>query len=326
MKTIRRIYFYAVTLFSMEIVLWGMIGLARSIFSNSVSGGVGQLAEALALILVGVPVFGIHWWAAQRNVKNETEERESSVRAFFLYTILLALFIPLTQNGLAFINRFLIDIFNIPSSRALIGGYQSLSDNLIAALMNGLVAAYFWHILKNDWHEISDKSVLRLTRRIYRYIWVFYSLVMVIIGIIHILRYIFSFSNSIGEDYLNALFANGFALILLSIPLWVWAWKTVQSALDEPAERASLLRLGMLYFLSLSGVIFVLSTTGIIINDFFQMLLTKSLNFNQFVTQTDEAFAIAIPLGAVWAYYGHWLKKDLNFSFAKIMSIGNLVG
>ena len=59
MKTIRRIYFYAVALISMEVVLWGMIGLARSIFSNSSSGGVSQLSEALALILVGVPVFGI---------------------------------------------------------------------------------------------------------------------------------------------------------------------------------------------------------------------------------------------------------------------------
>ena len=313
MKTIRRIYFYAVALISMEVVLWGMIGLARSIFSGSSSGGVSQLAQALALILVGVPVFGIHWWAAQRGAKKDAKERNSAVRAIFLYAALLGLLIPLSQNGLAFINRFLLDIFDIPASRAAIGGYQSLSDNLIAALMNGLVAAYFIHILRGDWREVSEQAALMLTRRIYRYIWVVYSLIMSIIGVNQILRYLLSsasgYTNS--EPYFNALFANGLALILVGIPLWVWVWKTAQDALKDPAERVSLLRLAMLYIFSLAGVILVLSATGIVINEFIQFLLQGSSRFRDFLDAVDEPLAIAIPLGAVWAYYGHWLKRDL---------------
>ena len=207
MKTIQRIYLYAVSLISMEVVLWGMIGLARSIFSDSSSGGVSQLSQALALILVGVPVFGIHWWAAQRSANQDEEERSSGVRALFLYAVLLGLLIPFSQNGLAVLNRLVTNLFNIPSSRALIGGYQSLSDNLIAALFNGFVAVYFLNILKKDWLEVSNKAALTLTRRIYRYIWVLYSLVMAIAGVNQILRYIFSLA-SIGGVYENALFAK----------------------------------------------------------------------------------------------------------------------
>ncbi len=33
MKTIRRLYFYAVSAISMEVVLWGIITLLRSIFN-----------------------------------------------------------------------------------------------------------------------------------------------------------------------------------------------------------------------------------------------------------------------------------------------------
>ncbi|MEN9563986.1 MAG: hypothetical protein RIR73_2230, partial [Chloroflexota bacterium] len=33
MKTIRRLYFYAVAAISIEVVLWGIIGLLRSIFN-----------------------------------------------------------------------------------------------------------------------------------------------------------------------------------------------------------------------------------------------------------------------------------------------------
>ncbi|MBT3312974.1 MAG: hypothetical protein HN390_00015 [Anaerolineae bacterium] len=309
MKTIQRIYLYAVSLISMEVVLWGMIGLARSIFSDSSSGGVSQLSQALALILVGVPVFGIHWWAAQRSANQDEEERSSGVRALFLYAVLLGLLIPFSQNGLAVLNRLVTNLFNIPSSRALIGGYQSLSDNLIAALFNGFVAVYFLNILKKDWLEVSNKAALTLTRRIYRYIWVLYSLVMAIAGVNQILRYIFSLA-SIGGVYENALFANGLALTLVGIPLWVWAWKVVQDSLSDPAEKASLLRLGILYFFSLAGVIFVLSTTGIVINEFFQMLFDRN-TFAAFFIAIDEPLAIAIPLGAVWAYYGHWLQRDL---------------
>ena len=314
MKTIRRIYFYAVALISLEVVLWGMIGLARSIFSNSIGSGVAQLAQALALILVGVPVFGIHWWAAQRSASKDEEEHTSAVRALFLYSALLGLLIPLTQNGLAFINRLIIDFFNIPSSRAMLGGYQSLSDNFIAALMNGLVAAYFVYILRGDWREIVNKTALTLIRRIYRYIWVIYSLVMSIIGVNQILLYLFSLVTEYAhaDNYYETLLANGLALALVGIPLWVWAWKVAQDALKDPAERASLLRLGMLYILSLSGVIFVLTTTGIIINEFIQLLLKETNSFRDFLQAIEEPLAVAIPLGAVWAYYGNWLKRDLT--------------
>ncbi len=309
MKSIQRIYLYAVALISMEVVLWGMIGLARSIFSDSSSGGVSQLSQALALILVGVLVFGIHWWWAQRSASEDEEERSSGIRALFLYAALLGLLITLSQNGLAVLNRLATNLFDIPASRAVIGGHQSLSDNLIAALFNGFVAIYFLNILKKDWLEIPKKAALTLTRRIYRYIWVLYSLVMAIAGVNQILRYIFSLGG-IGGVYENALFANGLTLTLVGIPLWVWAWKVAQDSLSDPAEKASLLRLGMLYFFSLAGVIFVLSSTGVILNEFFQMLFDR-IAFSDFFAVVDEPLAVAIPLAAVWAYYGHWLQRDL---------------
>ena len=66
MKSIRRLYFYLVAFISIEVVLWGLILLLRSILDNKVSGGADDLAQALALILVGVPIFLIHWLWAQR--------------------------------------------------------------------------------------------------------------------------------------------------------------------------------------------------------------------------------------------------------------------
>jgi hypothetical protein len=35
---------------------------------------------------------------------------------------------------------------------------QTLADNLIAIGMNGIVAAYFWNVLRTDWLKFTDKE------------------------------------------------------------------------------------------------------------------------------------------------------------------------
>src|SRR6185295_12145765 len=125
MKSIRRLYFYLVAFISIEIVVWGLVGLIRSVVDQTVSGGADALAQALALILVGVPIFLIHWLWAQRVSAREEEEKTASLRASFLYAILFGTLIPVVQNLLAFIDRLFIDIARIDSVRALVGGSQT---------------------------------------------------------------------------------------------------------------------------------------------------------------------------------------------------------
>ncbi len=75
MKSIRRFYFYLVAFISIEVVLWGLVGLLRSVVDDMVSGGADALAQALALILVGVPIFLVHWLWAQRVSARDEEEK-----------------------------------------------------------------------------------------------------------------------------------------------------------------------------------------------------------------------------------------------------------
>ena len=312
MKTIRRIYFYAVALVSMEIVLWGMIGLARSGFSPATIGGTTSLAQALALIFVGVPIFGFHWLSAQRAAKQDAEERASWVRAFFLYAVLLALLIPFVQNFLALINTLLADLFKLPSSSALFDAYQSQSDHLIAMLMNGVLALYFLYVLREDWEKLEEKSAFLSLRRIYRYLWVLYALTLALSGVGQILYYLFSaFSAEIIGRNASGL-VNGIALVLVGVPLWVWTWSIVQKAHKEAAERESLLRLGVLYFLSFLGVLFFLASSGVVIDEFLLLLLGRTKNFTQFMQNADGALAVGLTFGILWAYYGYWLHRDLD--------------
>src|SRR5215217_7595755 len=177
MKSIRRLYFYLVAFISIEVVLWGLVSLLRSMVDDVISGNADTLAQALALILVGVPIFLIHWLWAQRASARDEEEKTASIRAVFLYAILLATLIPVAQNILSFIDRSLVQVTGLGVARSFTAfREQTIADNLIAIIMNGIVAAYFWNVLRSEWATSTDKENLADVRRLYRYIWMLYGL------------------------------------------------------------------------------------------------------------------------------------------------------
>jgi hypothetical protein len=312
MRTIRRIYFYAIALISLEVVLWGTISLLRTIFAQEVIFPTGStLARALALILVGVPIFLIHWLWAQRAAANDTDEQASTVRAVFFYLVLLFTLIPLVQNSLALINRSFIETVSLARASALFGGSQSVLDNLIAMLMNGVAAAYFWNILRGVWPVLRDRENFADVRRLYRYTWLAYGLLMVIFGANQAIRFLFLLpGDTIFGSSGQALAINGIALLMVGAPIWLYTWKTCQDALEDALEQGSNLRLGALYLLSLAGVVVTLFSAGFLLDSLLRLMLGESTNFSQFLQQISSPVAIGLPLAIIWAYYGHWFRQE----------------
>jgi len=314
MRTVRRLYFYAVSLVSLEVVLWGLIGLVRSaITPDLVGGGPARLAQALSLILVGVPVFWIHWNVAQRNAREDMDEHASGVRAFFLYATLLAILIPIIQNLLSLVNHIVLRIFNISSNLTMFSQGQVWTDNLVAILMNGLLAIYFIRVLRLDWETVKSDDSLSIQRRLYRIIWVVYGLVMLVAGVQQMLRFVLTVpSSTLYGINTRVTFTNSLSLLLVGTPLFYFAWQTLQKALKETRERESLLRLGMLYILSLSGVITVLSTGGVIVDVLLRIVLGEQPGFPAFMSSISTPLSLGIPLAGVWAYFGHWLNLSMS--------------
>src|SRR5215510_4893389 len=236
MKSIRRLYFYLVAFISIEVVVWGLVGLLRSIVDETVSGGADALAQALALILVGVPIFLIHWLWAQRVSARDDEEKTATLRAVFLYAILLTTFIPIVQNFLSFIDRALVQSTGLGVERSFSAFRdQTLADNLIAIIMNAVVAAYFWNILRGEWATLTDKDNFSDVRRLYRYLWMLYGLLMTVFGVQQMLRFLFYIPGDVLGEIGREVVVNGTALTLLGTPVWVSAWRVIQGSLKDPA-------------------------------------------------------------------------------------------
>ena len=312
MKTVRRLYFYAVALISLEVVLWGLIGLLRSIVRASVGGGADALARALALILVGVPIFLVHWLWAQRAAARDPEEQSSGLRALFLYGVQLGTLVPVVQNLLAALDRGLLVALRLDAYRAMLGGNQNLADNAIAILMNGVVAAYFWTVLRGEWLRLPDCEDFADVRRLYRYLWMLYGLLMVVFGAQQLLRFLFYIPTDTLGELGRETAANGVALLLVGTPLWVYTWRIVQESLADPAEMSSRLRLGVLYILALGGVITVLSAGGTLLDVLIRRLLGEAIPAPELVQRMGGPISIGLPLGMVWAYFGVWLRRHIE--------------
>jgi hypothetical protein len=313
MKSIRRLYFYLVAFISIEIVLWGLINLLRSIVDETISGGADTLAQALALILVGVPIFLIHWLWAQRAAARDEEEKTATIRAVFFYAILLVTLIPVAQNLLSFIDRSLVQATGLGTGRAFRAfSEQTLADNLIAIVMNGIVAIYFWTVLRGEWETLPEKENFIEVRRLYRYIWMLYGLLLTIFGAQQILRFLFYVPGAVLGELGREVVVNGVALLVVGTPIWVYSWRVIQDSLVDPAEMGSALRLGILYLLALGGVITVITTAAMVVNATLTWLLGAAWTFRDFIQQIGGPISIGVPLAIVWAYYGYWLNRHIE--------------
>jgi hypothetical protein len=313
MKSIRRLYFYLVAFISIEVVVWGLVSLLRSMVDETISGGADALAGALALILVGVPIFLVHWLWAQRVSSRDEEEKNASIRAAFLYAILLATLIPVVQNLLSFIDRALVQGTGLAVERAFRPfSEQTIADNFIAIGMNLLVAAYFWNILRGEWLTLTDTENFSDVRRLYRYIWMLYGLLMTIFGAQQVLRFLLYMPGDVLGEMGREVVVNGIALLVVGTPIWAYSWRVIQDSLADRAEMSSVLRLGVLYLLALGGVVTVISAVFIVVNTILNVLFGEDLSFTQFLSEVGGPISIGVPLGLVWAYYGYWLKRHIE--------------
>jgi hypothetical protein len=312
MKTVRRLYFYAVALISIEVVVWGLINLLRSIADETVGGAAETLASALALILVGLPIFLFHWLWAQRLARADEEERSASLRAIFFYGILLGTLIPVVQNLLALVNRSLLTATRLQPDRAILGPGGTAIDNLIGIAINLFVALYFWNVLRSEWAELTSTENLADVRRLYRFVWVIYGLLMTIFGAQQVLRFLFFVPSGVLGELTRETVVNGISLLVIGAPLWVYSWSVAQNALAQSAERDSNLRLGILYILALSGVITVLTAAAIVLHVALSRLLGTAISTSEFINRIGGPISIGVPLGAVWAYFGYWLNRHIE--------------
>jgi hypothetical protein len=311
MRTIRRFYFYLIALISLEVVVWGVIYLLWYTVLRKPVAGSSYLAVGLSLVLVGLPIFLLHWYVAQRDAVHDDEERFTRIRALFLYIIRLAALVPAVQNLIAILNRLVLTLMDQPITQALIGKNDTLTDNLAVIAVNLVVWYYFERTLKGEWKACWPGSVLAEVRRFSRYLWTLYGLGLAISGVEQVISFIFYVPEGINITTTVQL-GNALPLVLVGVPLWVFTWRVIHNSLKETDEIFSALRLGVLYLLSLGGSVTTLSTAAFVLYSLLRWWMGDSMTLAQFFAENNTPLASAATLGFVSAYFGTRLQGEID--------------
>ncbi|HKZ70332.1 MAG TPA: DUF5671 domain-containing protein, partial [Anaerolineales bacterium] len=79
MATVRRWYIFLVCAISLHSVTWAVIALLRNLLIFGSEAPVGVIAFEIAVIIIGLPLFLVHWLWAQQLVGRDRDERESAL-------------------------------------------------------------------------------------------------------------------------------------------------------------------------------------------------------------------------------------------------------
>ncbi|PKN85355.1 MAG: hypothetical protein CVU46_11320 [Chloroflexi bacterium HGW-Chloroflexi-8] len=311
MRVVRRFYFYAVSLISLEVVLWGVITLLNSTINAPVGGGLASLlARGFSQILVGLPIFFLHWSTIRKDLRKDDEEHQTVLRAVFNYGLLMATLIPMITNLHVILRRPLYAWLQVyPSFRNFLAG-QTFTENLIAILANLLVFYFAFRLLKADWHAYPASPNLENIRRLFRYLWFLIGLVSLVVGLQQILFSIFYNVNGIGNAAAIKL-ANGTSVTLISAGIWAFFSTRIDKSLVSRQETGSLLRTIVLFLINLASVGLVLTYSGLMINELLRWILGEDQTFLTFLNSNTSTLATLLPMIVVWIFYSRALK--LNF-------------
>lgn len=304
MRTVRRLYFYSLSLISALVLIWGTVGLLRTIFSDGSAEG-SSLATGLSFVLVGTPIFFLHWGAVRRDVQ-DPEERVNRVRAVFLYGALFAAAAPIVYALMALINRGLVSIFGLPVVG--IGSELSAVDHLIAVVINAAAFFYFWRVLQADWQSGLPVEFLRDARRLYRYIWFLAGLVLFVAGVYNLLYLLAALGRASGD---TPTLISGVVYLAAGIPIWAYFWNEIQASLDDPAERYSQLRLVSLYLISFLAVVGILTSVGSLLSAALRWVFGDPVALDHFLRTYNGEIAMVIPLVVMWTYYGRIRNREV---------------
>ena len=312
MAGIRRGYIYLVSLVSLQALTWSLISLLHNIFVYGRGTGAVLETESLswqiAIIIVTLPVFLVHWLWGQRLTRRHADEQTAWVRSLYLYAIIASFLVPIISNSLGLLQTLFQLLLKVETSRysfIRLSAGNAIVYHLIAITVLALFWFYHYHLVRERPHLAPNH--LKLARSWYLFSFATVGLTMMSIAAISLLRWLLL---QIGETAvihsLNTL-ATDLAQLFLGAGLWVLFWQQAQHLFSTEAE--STVRKFYLYLIIfVTALTAVAAATGI-----FAGILRRLLGLaaEGDIREPISFIAITAPL---WFYHAQVLQRDIRAS------------
>jgi hypothetical protein len=317
MDTPRRLYIYLVSAISLQAFAWAIIDLLRSLLITPFNASSIALAMHIAIIIVSVPLYLIHWLWGQRIANRDREEREASIRTLYLYGMQAAFLGPIIASLFGLVNTILLWF----AGQAPRGHYPDLKSGeailfyLVPVLVLGLLWLYHQRIIQEDVKEGKLSGGAATIRRLYVLGFSAVGLAMTTMGFIYLIRWVtfqIGGGNNIGV-FSSVGYLSEIARLIVGIPLWLafWLWAQRLFYGEEDDERRSALRKFYLYAIIFAAVISTITSVTYIL----QGLISLALGGSTASTSDGDIripISIIIPMIVLWIYHSGVLKADIK--------------
>ncbi len=336
MLTIRRLYLYlmsAIALGAFGVGAWMVtrqllmsLGVAADPYGGS---GAEQLSQGLALMGVGIPVWGVHWWLAERGLRpgspHASAEHGSIVRAVYLTLVLGALAFIGGWAATEVIRDLVLQVSGGPAF-----GYADplpLASPLAAILVGGCGWAYHARIRRRDLRGEPLHGAAAWLPRVYLYGVALVSLTLFVNGTADFGRAIIDAVVGVapGADagYQRWVIATSVAGVASWGLLWIGHWWGARRVVAGngwrgAAERRA--RLRQAYFL---GAIAISAGSALgRASDGLRAVLVQSfgaaeavglpLDATSLVREVAVAIVAAATPVAAWWFHQRWLRDEAS--------------
>jgi hypothetical protein len=313
MSNVRRGYIYLACLTSLEAVAWAVISLLRNLLAPGSFASLEGTALHIAVVVVGLPIFLVHWLWAQRLARRDPEEREAVLRRLYLYGAMATFLAPFLANAFDLLDSLLRWAFNVKLDSYGTLGFSrtgALVHHVAAMAVLALLWFYHWRVLQQDSQENPETEGMATVRRLYVYGFSTVGLTMTILAVVYLSRWLMFQLGGGAIITRQSGPIREVARLAVGLPLWLifWRWAQRLFAAPDEEERASVLRKVYLTLAIFLSVLATVTTLTIVLADGLDRLLGVSQPGGGDIR---EALSILLGAGLVWAYHASVLRRDM---------------
>jgi len=309
MDAVRRSYVYLVSLVSMQVVVWAVIALLRDLLTRGTGWSIESRALQLALIVVGLPIYLIHWLWAQRLAGRDPAEQRATMRHLYLYGAMASFLGPLVASASGLLAYLVwLTVGYKPAHVYWEPSWDVAIHLLVSAAVTAVLWFYHQRVEAADARAIPAGGPVATIRKVYIYGFSAAGLTLTALtagALLRWLMYQVASSRAIGgwETVVDDM-----ARLVVGLPLWLAFWWRL--ARPDEEERTSVVRTLYLYGAVFVSVLATVIAATFILEGFLRRLFAISSAGGGGGGDLREPLSVVIVSGAVWAYHAYILRRD----------------
>lgn len=328
MAIARRLYLYLVT--GVALALWaigtvrmvrvGLFALSDLFGTVALSGDAEMLrctlSVSLALLLVGFPVWALHWWLIGRGIVHDRDEQRSAIRALYLVLVLWITFGLWLSSGHELLRLLFLAILGTREPGISMAGQAF--EELALFLPVTLIWWYHWGTFRADHQRAERKGVADWLPRLYIYSATGVGLTVLVVAVAGLVRVGLDglFPARAITGTLRLPLSTWIALLLIGLLAWGvhWGralWSVSRREASAERESRSLVRWTYLGLVVFAALVSTLAAVVLVLNSLLGwMLSVPDGRGSEWVRQLLYPLTWAIPSFFVWGYHRRQLARE----------------